>query len=182
MKFISSLCMSMKTKIVMPNNLSENSLTSAMKNSSVNSNEMFFKELDEPRLSKTIFIVMSVILSLLCIVGFFGIIWFERFDSDLKRVCINRIISSLSWTDIFWFTVVQPIDIFLYFYRPIPELFCFCHLLLKNILALQGMLFYDSIIIVRFILIFCLKSPINFQDDFWYCFINISIANFRLLA
>ena len=161
--------------------MSQNNLTPAVKNNSYESNEIFFKELDEPRLSKTIFITISVILSVLCILGYFGIVWFERFGSDLKRIAINRIMSSLSWTVIVWYIAAQPLDICLYFYRPLPELFCFGLSLLKHALIVQCILFYDSIIIVRFVLIFCLKAPQNFKDDFWYCYINFGIIIFRLL-
>ena len=162
--------------------MSQSNLTTVVKNNNVESIEIVFKELDEPQLSKTILIILSVILSVLCILGYFGIVWFERFGSDLKRICINRIMSSLSWTIIVWYIAVQPLDILLYFYRPLPELFCLCFSLVKHTLIVQCILFYDSIIIVRFVLIFCLKAPQNFKDDFWYCFINIYIVIFRLLA
>ena len=152
-----------------------------MNNVSVDYNEMLFKEFDKPRWSKTILTIISVILSVLCILGYFGIVWFERFGSDLKRICINRIISSLCWTTILWYILVQPFQIFLVFYRPLPDIFCFCLLLVKLTLLMQTILFYDSIIIVKFILIFCLKSPQNFRDDFWYCFINLVITIFRLI-
>ena len=81
----------------LPQNLSTNHLKTVLNNSNEDYNEIFFKELDAPRLSKHILIVISVILSVLCIFGYLGIIWFERFGSDLKRICINRIMSSLCW-------------------------------------------------------------------------------------
>jgi hypothetical protein len=62
-----------------------------------------------------------------------------------------------------------------------PEIFCLSFLLLKNYLVVQCILFFDAIIILRFVLIICMKSPQNFQDDFWYSFINIQIAIFRFL-
>ena len=135
--------------------------------------EMYFKELDAPRLSKNIVITLSVILPVLCVFGYLGIIWFERFGSDLKRICINRLISSLCWTIILWFILAHPLAIFLYFYRPLPEFFCFYLVFLNQTVLVQCILFYDAIIIVRFVLIFYLKNPQNFHDDFWYCYINI---------
>ena len=157
----------------LPQNLSTNHPSAVLNYSNVDYNEIFFKELDAPRLSKHILITISVILSVLCIFGYLGIIWFERFGSDLKRICINKILSSLCWTIILWFILVHPMTLFLYSYRPVPEFFCFYLLFLNQTLVLECILFFDAIIIVRFVLIFCLKSPQNFYDDFWYCFINI---------
>ena len=128
---------------------------------------------------KIIWIVISIHLSLMSILTSIGIIWFERFGSDLKRICINRIISSVSWATLAWYILVQPADIFIYFYRPLPEWYCFFKLMLQNALVLQYILFYNSIIVIRYIFIFCLKNPENFQDDFWYRFINIWIVAFR---
>jgi hypothetical protein len=143
-------------------------------------NQYYFKGLDEFRLSKILWIVTSINLSLMSILTSVGIIWFERFGSDRKRICINRIISSVSWATLAWYILVQPADIFLYFYRPLPEWYCFGKLILQNALVLQYVLFYISIIVIRYCLIFCLKNPENFQDDFWYCFLNIWIVTFRL--
>ena len=135
--------------------------------------EMYFKEFDAPRLSKHICITLSAILPVLCVFGYLGIIWFERFGSDLKRIFINKILSSLCWTVIFWFIFVHPLDIFIYFYRPLPDIICLYLIFLSPTVLVQCILFYDAIIIVRFLLIFCLKNPQNFYDDFWCCFINI---------
>ena len=157
----------------LPQNLSANHFTTLLNYSNVDYNEIFFKELDAPRLSKHILIAISVILSGLCIFGYLGIIWFERFGSDLKRICINKILSSLCWTVIFWFIFVHPLNFFLYSYRPVPDFFCFYLLFLNQTLVTECILLFDGIIIVRFVLIFYLKNPQNFHDDFWYCFINI---------
>ena len=153
----------------MQKNINKNCTTSALRNN----DEMFFKELDAPQLSKNILITLSAVLPVLCVFGYLGIIWFERFGSDLKRICINRIMSSLCWTIIFWFIFVHPLDIIVYFHRPIPEFFCFYQVFLNQTLLLQCIWFYDAIAIVRFVLIFYRKNPQNFHDDFWYCFINI---------
>ena len=43
------------------------------------------------------------------------------------------------------------------------------------------LLFFDAIIIVRYMYIFVLKNPAAFHDDFWYSFINIWIKSFSLI-
>ena len=37
----------------------------------------------------------------------FGIIWFERFGSNLKRTFLNKMVSALCWTCFEWFFIVQ---------------------------------------------------------------------------
>jgi hypothetical protein len=41
----------------------------------------------------------------------YSIIWFERYGSDNKRPLLNKLVSSICWLGVFWFLVVQPIDV-----------------------------------------------------------------------
>jgi accessory gene regulator protein AgrB len=54
------------------------------------------------RVSKTIELVLSVIIALLIIAAAFGIIFFERFGSDSKRILANKLMSAICWTAIAW--------------------------------------------------------------------------------
>ena len=49
--------------------------------------EMYFKELDAPRLSKNIVITLSVILPVLCVFGYLGII----FPSKKKNFLVSNV-------------------------------------------------------------------------------------------
>ena len=100
-------------------------------------NEFYFEGLDRTRPSKILFISLSIVLTVLSILASYGIIWFERFGSDQKRIFSNQVIALVSWSTIAWYILVQPVDIFLYFYRPLPEAFCLFQLLLKNALVFQ---------------------------------------------
>ena len=147
---------------------------STMDNSSASlTNEIIFSGLDQSRPSKWIFIILSIILSLSNIFASFGIIWFERFGSDNKRIFANKVVSSISWAVIVWYLFVQPFEIVLYLFRPFSKEFCFLSLILKNGLVLQFILFYDSIVVVRYFLIFWMRNPENFKDDFWARFLNL---------
>jgi hypothetical protein len=53
------------------------------------------------------------------------------------------------------------------FLRPLPEQFCFAFLWWKTILVTQFVLLLDAIILVRYLLIFWIRNPENFWDDFW---------------
>jgi len=139
----------------------------------------YFEGLFENRASKIIGVVFATILTLAVSLAAYGIIWFERFGSDLKRIFINKMVSSVCWSILAWFAIIQTPDLVMYFYRPFPETFCFVHLILRNVIVSHILLFFNIIIIVRCILIFWLKNPLSFHDDFWYMFVNLWVVVFR---
>ena len=144
-----------------------------------NNQRHYFGALNESRPSKIIWSILALFLLNINILAFWGIIWFERFGSDLKRIFINQIVVSISWSSIAWLSMIQTSDILLYFYRPLPDLYCLFNLVLRNALMIQAILFFDAIIIVRYIFIFWMKDPANFAEDFWYCFVNLWVVTCR---
>ncbi len=142
-------------------------------------NDEYFEGLFENRISKIVVVVVASVLTVVIFLATYGIIWFERFGSDLKRIFINKMVSSVCWTIMAWSVIIKIPDLVLYFHGPFPELFCDVHLILKNGTIVQIILFLDAIIVERYIMIFWLKNPINFQDDFWSIFINIWIVTVR---
>ena len=141
--------------------------------------EHFFDGLNINRPSKLIAVFAAVLLMSLNSLALVGIIWFERFGSDLKRIFINRIVTSVAWSSMSWYILVQTTDMFLYFYRPLPELICFTNLVVRNTIIVQTILFFDSIVVVRYVAIFWMKDPENFKDDFWFRFVNCWIVSYR---
>ena len=127
---------------------------------------------------KYIFIPLSLTSSFLLLPLFYGIIWFERFGSDSKRLIFNRLTSSICWCSMAWIVFAQIPDVSRYLFGPFPEAFCFWHFTLKNAIYVQIALLYDCIIISRFIFIFGFKNPAAFQDEFWSFFLNIWILAF----
>ena len=125
-------------------------------------------------------IFFSLIFSTLGIFTLYSIIWFERFGSDLKRMFINKTIMSVFWSILAWIVFAQIPDMIRYFSKPFSDTFCFVYLLLKNAIVMQILLFFDAHNLVRYLFIFWLKNPYNFQDDFWYLCVNIWIVAFSL--
>ncbi len=152
----------------------------ASNNSSSTDNIFFFDGLVENRPSKIVGIVLSSVLTAFAFLSAAGVIWFERFGSDLKRIFINKVVSSVCWSILAYCVFIQMSEIVFYFGHPLPELFCFFYLALKNALVFQLVLFLDAIGIVRYIFIFWMKNPLSFHDDFWTYFINCWVVILRL--
>jgi len=55
---------------------------------------------------------------------------------------------------------------------PLPEHLCWFHTVVKNGVMAKVLYLQTSLIVVRYALIFWLKNPFAFKDDFWRCFIN----------
>ena len=120
-------------------------------------------------------VVMIVIFVTLCI----GIIWFERYGSDLRRILIYRLVSCICWCLLQGMIFLWLADVVLYFYRPFPLWICYLQIIYRQAVILRLILLFDSIIITRYIFIFWLKNPLHFDDEFWCSFINWSISVIR---
>ena len=73
----------------------------------------------------------------------YGIIWYEKYGSDKKRILVNRLLTSLCWTGIVVDIMVTPLDMLRYFYGPLPVQLCYFQLILKNVLNVQGPILYN---------------------------------------
>ena len=71
---------------------------------------------------------------------------------------------------------------FRYMIGPMPFILCKGNFFLKLTFTLQGLLFLDGCILIRYISIFWLKNPAAFQDEFWSFFINIWVVAGSWLA
>ena len=142
----------------------------------------FFSDAFQNGPLKTAAIITSLISVILLIPSGYGIIWYERYGSDKKRILINRLMTSICWTGIEFYILVLPIEISRYIFGPLPETLCMFHLMLKNLINFQTVLFCDGVSAARYLFIFYLKNPSEFQDEFWHIFINIWIVFFGLLS
>lgn len=141
--------------------------------------KLFFDGLCENRPTKIIGIFLAGILPVLACLPALGIIWFERFGSDLKRMFINKIVSSIFWNILAYFFFIQLPDLMFYLCPQFPEQFCFIYLILRNAIIMQIVLFLDIIAIARYIFIFWMKNPLSFQDDFWSFYMNCWVTSLR---
>ena len=133
----------------------------------------------DERLVLFIGIPFGLILGFINVFGCAGIIWHEKFGSDNKRIFPDKIVASLSWVSIFWFLVIHPTEMLLYFYKPLPDWYCTIIFIAQNSIILISLIYIDTVLIVKYIFIFWMKNPENFQDDFWSFFVNIWVVMFR---
>ena len=117
----------------------------------------------------TVGFLFTLVICCLCA----GIIWYEQFGSDLKRILINQLVSSFCWMALLGCILVVFADLLMYFFRPFPIWFCYLNVLTRNAVIMNLFLLLDSIIIVRYAFIFWLKDPLSFVDTFWCFFINV---------
>ena len=89
--------------------------------------------------------------------------------------------TSLVWTGLEYFIIALPLDVARYVHGPLPETLCSFHVMLKNIMNFQTTSFCDAVTTARFLFIFYLKNPSEFQDEFWHIFVNIWIVLFGTL-
>ena len=144
-------------------------------NCSTSGSETHFSGVFEDNPSKFASLALAVVATPLNTVLLFGIIWFEHFGSDQKRILTNKRLSSVCWTWIFGMTVCF-VDVLRYLVGPFPKSLCMVLVIAKNVAKTQVVLFFDAIVIVRFIFIFCLKNPGRVNDDFWSVFANCWIS------
>ena len=103
---------------------------------------------------------------------FFSVIWFEKNGSDKKRTILNMLVSKVNWTMINYLLFVQVPEIVRYIYGPLPDFICYSQHLVRYVLVWSLILLFDSITTMQYLLIFWLKNPGAFNDDFWCSFIT----------
>ena len=63
----------------------------------------------------------------------------------------------------------------------LPEHLCLFARILKSSIFIEILLFFDLMILSRYLYIFWLKNPAGFQDDFWSAFLNILVKVFSFI-
>ena len=138
-----------------------------------------FSVIFEPRLLKYVGAISSVTLVAIFFCFCLGIIWFEHYGSDLRRILINRLVYCICWCLLEGLIVFWLADVILYFYRPFPVWICYLQVIYRQSILLRIVLLFDAMTISRYVFIFWLKNPLNFDIEFWCCFINASISSLR---
>ena len=60
---------------------------------------------------KSLIIAFSILLNALAIWVAYGIIWYEKYGTDLKQTLLNKLVSSICWSGIYYFLLCQYSDL-----------------------------------------------------------------------
>ena len=85
--------------------MSGNSVQTFFFNCSSSGTETHFCGVFDDKLSKWASLTFAVVATPIDIVLLYGIIWFEHFGSDQKRILTNKLLSSVCWTLMFGLVV-----------------------------------------------------------------------------
>jgi hypothetical protein len=138
--------------VIMPNFMSPLKLQMIFSRSDIT-----FVNMYQPQLPKTLFLLTSIIGSLINLIFFFGIIWFERNKNN--RTLVNQLVSSLYSKSVVFILSILSLDIAMYTYGPLPEGLCLLEYWIRNGFTMTSILCLKSIFIVRYLFVFHLKNP-----------------------
>ena len=137
--------------------------------------EKCFQGLYELQPSKTILVILSVILTLVNLILSSGIIWFEKFGSDQRRTLLNKLVSMVSSRLVHWMVICQTGDIIRYSFGPLPTSVCSFVSIYKASVRFQVQLIFVAMYVTKYIFVLHLKNPSAITEDFWSIFINLLI-------
>ena len=125
--------------------------------------------LDKEDLYKTVFFILSIISGIVLIPFAYSIIWYEKFGSDKKRTLINKLVASLCWNEIAFFSTMQILYVVRFYFGPLPPFLCFWMFVIRKTIIINGIFTLNSMSLVRFIFIFWLKNPAGINAINFFC-------------
>ena len=134
-----------------------------------------FNELYSDTILKKVTMVFYFAGSIFGLLLEFGIIWYERNGNHRYRTVINQLFSTISWLVVSYILTVYIPEGIRYLIGPLDATYCDVHNLLKNFISNCIVLTLDSIIILRYIIIFKWKSLVVVNDDLIACFLQLTI-------
>jgi hypothetical protein len=140
----------------------------------------YFSGLMDNHGSKILSVVISILGSWIGAVFCYSVIWYQKFGSDENQTLLNRIYTGCWWCALIWLMTVQQIDIIRFLFGPLPMLLCRFNDFVKLIITTQLIVHLDTVILLRYVLIFWIKNPTGIDDGFWTAFLNWWIFIFSL--
>ena len=138
-------------------------------------NEDFFEELYLDTNLKRITIIFFFVGIFFGVVFESGIIWYERNGDHNYRTVLNQLFSTLSWFVICYTFLVHIPEGIRFLIGPLNLTWCGIHTFLKNFMVCCFLLASDSIVCLRYLLIFKWTRISIFDDNFLATFLQLSI-------
>ena len=131
--------------------------------------ENCFRSLDQESSIKTFLFIISMISCIIIVPMAYILIWYEKFGSDKKRTLINKLVASLCWNEIAFFSTVQILYVVRFYFGPLPPFLCFWMFVIRKTIIINGIFTLNSMSLVRFIFIFWLKNPAGINAINFFC-------------
>ena len=125
--------------------------------------------------SKLIGITISMINIVPMSLFLYSIIWYERFGTNHNRTLINQFVTSTCWAGLVYNIFVLIPEVIIAFGFPAGHLFCSLSIIIRNVLVIFFGSLSGAISIVKYLYIFCYKNPSGKNDEFWCCFVNLTL-------
>jgi hypothetical protein len=87
-----------------------------------------------------------------------------------------------SWNMLKQVLLINKIFLYRFTWGPLPGIICTFNAFLKTAATVPAIIFFDGMVISKYFLIFWLKNPYSFHDDFWNRFISIWTISFSHLS
>ena len=129
-----------------------------------------------------LFLLISILATLLCPFFLYCIIWYERYGSDKRRTLLNRFTSLYCWATIQFFIIVQSTETARVIFGPLPPFICHLQHIGRFACADMFFLYKNCSIFTKYLFIIWLKNPAAFNEEFWAMFAWMWIQGYSFLA
>ena len=142
-----------------------------MNNSSSAYIHLDYHEFYKVSLLRILIIIISLLITSVSVLMMASIIWYERFESDNKRILTNKLVVLICYNGIFASLTTLPADLILYCLAPLPSASCHFFEFTRISSRSSLMALLNLIIVAKYIFIFWKKHPGGIHDEYWTFFI-----------
>lgn len=140
-----------------------------------------YSEFHRLNLTKVSIMVLSLLAMIWTMAMLLGIIWYEHYGSDSKRILTNKLVALICWNEIFGVVTAFSTDTIIYLLAPLPKSLCLMFGFARMMFASNILMLFNMIMISKYIFIFWMKNPGSVMDDFWTVFIQLWTISFNAI-
>ena len=111
-------------------------------------------EFHQRDLTKISTIIVSFLVIILTSLMLYGIIWYEHYGADCKRILTNKLVALICWNEILGLSTTFVTDSAIYLFAPLPKSVCLLSGFVRMMLASNILMLFNSIIVAKYIFIF----------------------------
>ena len=135
----------------------------------------YFEEFFSRNISSPVTVSLYIFGLVTGILGPLIAIWYERNCGNRFRTAINQMYATCSWYLLAYTFLVYIPDGIRFVYGPFGEIYCDIHVVTQNMLWPCLLLSLDTMILLRYAFVFCMKNFAVINDDLIVRVLNMSI-------